>query len=52
MMTKTILMEEESVPGDPASDSMKFETLLALLTAPERGQVMQLINSLLIGGAA
>ena len=33
-------------------DSVKFETLLALLTAPERGQVMQLINSLLIGGAA
>ena len=32
-------------------DSIKFETLLACLTTPERGQVMQLINSLLIGVA-
>ena len=39
-----------AVPGiEP--DSIKFETLLACLTTPERGQVMQLINSLLIGVA-
>lgn len=36
-----------AVPGiEP--DSVKFASLLARLTAPERGQVMDLINSLLV----
>lgn len=32
---------------DPAPDLLKFADLLVLLTAPEREQVMQLLDSLL-----
>ena len=38
----------QAVSGGILPDSEKFAALLARLTAPERGQVMDLINSLLV----
>lgn len=46
MMTNTTLLEEETVSGDAASDSVKFESLFGCLTAREREQVRSLLDSL------
>ena len=46
MMTNTTLLEEETVSGDAASDSVKFEKLFAGLTQLERTQVCELLASL------
>ena len=47
MMTNTIPRKTKDISGDPASDSMIFAELWRLLTAPDRIQVVQLLDSLL-----